>query len=211
MRPAARQARSRRTRRVLLDAGLRLLEEQGPEALTIAAVSAEAGVAPGTVYRRFGDKEGLLDELQQEFTVGFGKEAARRMSRSALSADVPPQVAIDVAVHAMADTFSTHQRLLRVFVLLGIRDDHVAEGGRRASHEGGRLFRDLLWPYRAAFTRPDAEHAIDVAHRLVYTACMHRVLFGANMESPTSMSWAELSDELSRTVALYLLGALPDP
>src|SRR4051794_31350018 len=81
--PAAQQERSRRTRRTLLDAGFRLLEEQGPEALTIAAVSAAAGVAPGTVYRRFGDKEGLLAELQEEFTAGMRDEVGQRMSRSA--------------------------------------------------------------------------------------------------------------------------------
>jgi AcrR family transcriptional regulator len=208
MPPAAQQERSRRTRRTLLDAGFRLLEEQGQEALTIAAVSSLAGVAPATVYRRFGDKDGLLSELQREFTAGFREEYALRMSRSAFPADAAPEAAVDIAVRALADTFRAHEKLLRVFVILGMREEQVFETGSRASHEGGRLFRELLWPYRDAFSGSDPEHALDVAHRIVYAACMHRVLHGPNMESPTPMTWDELADELSHTVALYLLGTL---
>jgi hypothetical protein len=84
----------------------------------------------------------------------------------------------------------------------------MAETGARASYEGGRHFRDLLWPHREAFTAADPERAIDFTHRLVYATCMHRVLHGPNMESPTVLSWGELTDELSRTAGLYLLGSL---
>jgi AcrR family transcriptional regulator len=194
---------------VLLDAGFRLLEEQGPEALTIVAVSSLAGVAPGTVYRRFGDKDGLLTELQQEFTDGLSEEFGQRMSSRALPPNAAPQAAVDVAVRALADTFRAHNKLLRVFVILGMREDRVLAIGVRASHEGARLFHDLLWPYRDAFTSSDPEHAIDVAYRLLYDTCMHRVLHGPNMESPTAWTWDEMADEVSRAVALYLLGTLP--
>ena len=205
MRPAAQQDRSRRTHRALLDAGFALLTEQGSDALTVAAVSGRAGVTPGTVYRRFGDKDGLLDELQQEFTAGFRSEYGRRMTAGAVAQDGPPVAAVDVAVRALADTFHAHERLLRVFVLLGMRNVRVMEAGSRASLEGGRLFRDLLWPHRLAFADPDPEHAIDVAYRLVYAACLHRVLNGANMESTTPFSWEDLALELSRAVSRYLL------
>lgn len=204
-RPAARQARSRRTHRALLDAGFRLLAEQGPEALTIAAVSAKAGVTPGTVYRRFGDKDGLLDELQHEFTADFRTDYGRRMT-AGIAPHPGPAAAIDVAVRALADTFHAHQQLLRVFVMLGMRNQRILEAGSRASLEGGRLFRDLLWPYRENFADSDPEHAIDVAHRLVYAACLHRVLNGPNMESSTPFSWDDLAAELSLAVARYLLG-----
>jgi AcrR family transcriptional regulator len=207
--PAAQQERSRRTRRTLLDAGFRLLEQRGPEALTIAAVSAAAGVAPGTVYRRFGDKEGLLTELQEEFTAGMRDEVGQRMSRGALRADAAPAAAVDVAVRALVDTFRSREALLRVFMVLGLREPSVLDIGSRASQEGGRHFRDLLWPHRDAFTAADPERAIDVAHRLVYATCTHRVLHGPTMESPTTLTWDELADEVSRTVALSLLGTLP--
>jgi len=202
--PIALQHRSRRTRRVVLDAAFRVLEQQGPEALTITAVSAEAGVASGTVYRRFGDKDGLMTELQAEFTTEFGQ----RMS-AAEPGEAPPPIVIDRAVRALADTFHAHETLLRVFVILGMREPQMLAAGSQASHEGGRQFRDLLWRHREAFSTNDPEHAIDVVHRIVYATCMHRVLHGPHMESPTPLSWAELTDELSRTATLSLLGVLP--
>ena len=73
-----------------------------------------------------------------------------------------PRVVIDRAVRALANTFRDHETLLRVFVVLGMKDGRMLETGTRASHEGGRQFRDLLWTHRDAFTSGDPEHAIDV-------------------------------------------------
>lgn len=39
---------------------LRVMFRQGPEAFTLAAVSAEVGIAPPTLVLRFGDKRGLI-------------------------------------------------------------------------------------------------------------------------------------------------------
>lgn len=207
--PAALQERSRRTQRAILDAGTRLLEEQGPEALTIAAVSALADVAGATVYRRFGDKDGLLAAIQAEFTDGFRAEYGRRLSGAGLPSDAAAADAVRLAVRGLAETFRAHQRLLRVFAVLGLRDERVFAVGARASQEGGRHFRDMLWPYRGDFTSSDPETSIDMAYRLAYAALTHRVLNGANLESPTELSWEHLTDELCRAAVLYLLGSEP--
>src|SRR5512139_2726485 len=65
-----RQDRSRRTEQALLDAALALFRERGVEAVTVGDIAAAAGVAPATIYRRFGDKEGLLKEAFARFTEG---------------------------------------------------------------------------------------------------------------------------------------------
>lgn len=48
------------TRRALLDAAADLLDLGGPEAVTLRAVGARAGVTRGAPYRHFPDKESLL-------------------------------------------------------------------------------------------------------------------------------------------------------
>jgi AcrR family transcriptional regulator len=62
-------------RKRILCAARSLLVEQGPEALTMQAVAAAAGVGKGTLFRRFGDRTGLtqalLDEHMCEFQEGF--------------------------------------------------------------------------------------------------------------------------------------------
>lgn len=51
------------TARALLDAASGLLDEGGPEAVTLRAVGARAGVSRGAPYGHFADKEDLLAAL----------------------------------------------------------------------------------------------------------------------------------------------------
>ncbi len=57
------QARSRETRRRILEAGVACFEELGYDNATTAAIARRAGVAVGTVYGYFGDKRAILLEL----------------------------------------------------------------------------------------------------------------------------------------------------
>ena len=64
-----------RNRARLLEAAARLAAERGAAALTMETVAAEAGVGKGTVSRRFGDRNGLLqallDHSEQLFQEAF--------------------------------------------------------------------------------------------------------------------------------------------
>jgi AcrR family transcriptional regulator len=53
-------------RRALLDAALALIEQDGPEALTLRAVARVAGVSPNAPYNHFEDKAALLAAVAEE-------------------------------------------------------------------------------------------------------------------------------------------------
>lgn len=53
-------------RRALIDAARRLLEQEGPTALSLRAVAREAGVSPAAPYHHFKDKGELLDAVAHE-------------------------------------------------------------------------------------------------------------------------------------------------
>lgn len=53
-------------RRALVEAARRLLEAEGPSALSLRAVAREAGVSPAAPYHHFKDKSELLDAVAQE-------------------------------------------------------------------------------------------------------------------------------------------------
>jgi len=53
-------------RRALIDAARRLLEKDGPSALSLRAVAREAGVSPAAPYHHFKDKAELLDAVAHE-------------------------------------------------------------------------------------------------------------------------------------------------
>lgn len=75
-------------RRAVFDVVVRLLTEQGPEAVTMAGVAAAAGVHESSLYRQFGTRERLI------------YEAATRYSEEAL----PPRPAGDDIVEDLRAT-----------------------------------------------------------------------------------------------------------
>jgi AcrR family transcriptional regulator len=129
----------------VVDAAVRLLEAEGPDALTVRGIAAEAGVAPMAVYNHFGGKDGVVDRV---FVRGFDRlrslfadidgddpredlfTAGRRYRRNAL--DHPAMYAVmfdravpgfepsdDARLHALA-SFEELVRLVRRAMDLGV-------------------------------------------------------------------------------------------
>ncbi|MFI1708862.1 TetR/AcrR family transcriptional regulator [Streptomyces griseoruber] len=203
-RPAALREGSRRSEQDLLQAGYALLEEGGVDALTVAAVAERAGMAVGSIYRRFGDKQGLLLAIQHAFTENIQAEITERLSAERLRLLRDPAVAIAEAVGALTDAFRAHEALLRVFLLLGTRHEAVRAEGSRVSVEGNRHFAEALRHTPVAHADPEA--ALDFAYRLIYAAIAHRGTQGEFLESERPLPWTELRTHLQTAVISYLLG-----
>jgi AcrR family transcriptional regulator len=60
---APQQARSRESLRKLLKAAAEVLGQHGVEGTTIPRIAQHAGLTPGAVYRRFPDKDALLETV----------------------------------------------------------------------------------------------------------------------------------------------------
>src|SRR5688572_3175741 len=75
---APSNARSRHTRSALLAAARAILEDEGFEALTMAAVAARAGVTRRAVYLHFASRADLVAELFAHVAQAEGLEASTR-------------------------------------------------------------------------------------------------------------------------------------
>ena len=62
-----RRARALRTRQALVDAALSLFEREGLAAVSIDAMVRQAGVAKGTFYVHFRDRDAFLLEIHRDF------------------------------------------------------------------------------------------------------------------------------------------------
>ncbi|WP_293904814.1 TetR/AcrR family transcriptional regulator [Phenylobacterium sp.] len=70
-------------RRALVDAARRLLEAEGPSALSLRAVAREAGVSPAAPYHHFKDKAELLDAVAKEGWEILGSQMAEAKTSAA--------------------------------------------------------------------------------------------------------------------------------
>ncbi len=122
-RPAPKQARSRRTEQALLDAALALFSAQGVEAVTVGEIAAAAGVAPATIYRRFGDKEGLVKEAFARFI----DQALAMLDAAPAVPERQAFVPLVADVAALVVRFSqANQRMLQSAYAKALADDFYA-------------------------------------------------------------------------------------
>ncbi|GAA4642539.1 TetR/AcrR family transcriptional regulator [Gordonia humi] len=73
---AGRRTPAAQIKSSLITAGRRILEEKGPNGLTVRDVAKAAGVAPMGVYNHFDGKDGLLDALVTDGFREFGEMTA---------------------------------------------------------------------------------------------------------------------------------------
>jgi AcrR family transcriptional regulator len=117
------------TSRRILDAALDVAAASGIRHLTVDGVARRAGVGRVTVYRRFGDRQGLVEAL--------GVREARRCI-AILDEATPPDQPIEEQV---ADGFVAGLRLIREHPLLS----------RLVTHEPAALLDALTHPRTALF------------------------------------------------------------
>ena len=99
--PPSERADAARNRQALLTAARRITVGCGVDALSMDRVAGEAGVGVGTVYRRFGDRGGLLyallDEGEREFQAAF------LSGPPPLGPGAPPAARVRAFLHACVD------------------------------------------------------------------------------------------------------------
>src|SRR5580704_9251881 len=93
---APQQARSRESLSRLLKAAIEVLGQQGVAGTTIPRIAAHAGLTPGAVYRRFRNKDVLLETAVLRILEGqskvlllsFPAETASRIPFAALAEQI---------------------------------------------------------------------------------------------------------------------------
>ncbi|WP_339831670.1 TetR/AcrR family transcriptional regulator [uncultured Parvibaculum sp.] len=80
---ATGQGKRARTRAALLDATVAVVAEKGMEAAKISDITTAAGLANGTFYNHFTDK----DEILREAAYGLGLEVARQLDAEMVGID----------------------------------------------------------------------------------------------------------------------------
>lgn len=129
-----KQARGRAAQQRILDATLVLLGDRHFEALTIADIAAEAGMAVGNFYKRFKNKEALLPSLYAEYNRRF---AAFAENQHRAESDDPWLAAVSQTV----SFFQENRGLIRALHLHSrLKPDLVPEG---STESRGSLYRAM--------------------------------------------------------------------
>ncbi|MDI3422611.1 TetR/AcrR family transcriptional regulator [Streptomyces luteolus] len=108
--PAPERVDAARNRRRILAAAARIAATHGVQGLTVDLVAGAAGVGVGTIYRRFGDRAGLVFALLDEHERSFQSEFMA--GTPPLGPGAEPTARVRAFLHALADRLEAQFELM---------------------------------------------------------------------------------------------------
>ena len=192
--PAADAASER-----ILDAALDLVAASGLRNLTMDAAASRAGVGRMTVYRRFGDREGLIDAMA-------AREARRCLAE--LDRAVDPSLP---AAEGIARGFVASLRLIRTHPVLDRFARHEPEAALEALNADGGAIMVMGREFVAVRLR-DAQGRGDLDPGLDATQAAELIVrlgfsFLLMPQSALPLDDAEAAAETARELIAPILGA----
>ena len=203
-----KQERSRESLRKLLKAATETLGQHGVQGTTIPRIARHAGLTPGAVYRRFRDKDELLEtailavlERQDErVKAGMTPEMAAR---------IPLEVFAEQIIGGMVVTYRTNAALLRAlrqFVQGRANTAFVKKAGKLEVRTYER-FVDLILADRKDIRHPDPRIAVSLGLMMVISTLYEMVVMPTNATDWKGLLPKDdqaLKRELTRAFLSYL-------
>lgn len=159
-----RQARSRESEKKLMQATVELLGRFGLEGASIPRVAECAGLTPGAVYRRFADKNALMERVILGILESQFKQLQRMLTVEIADAETLAAL-VQSLVHAMLVSHRQNATLIGAMRQFVRGSDHLAFK-RKATELENRSLEHLvkvLMMKRKRIRHPDPEPALRLA------------------------------------------------
>ena len=168
---APQQARSRESTRKLLKAAAEVLGQHGLEGATIPRIAQHAGLTPGAIYRRFPDKDALLETM----IIGILKrqdERLRTMLTPDMARQIPPAVLAEHLINNMLVGYRANAGLLRAIRQFAQGRDHTSFYRKVNKLEMGtyQYVVELFLVHRKEIKHPNPQMAVSFALMMLISA-----------------------------------------
>src|SRR5579872_3889068 len=205
---APQQARSRKSLEGLMKAARDILNEKGLEGATVPKVAARAGLSPGSVYRRFPNKDALMRAVVLQTLESLDASTA-----SALTSDKAERLSLPEFAETMVRQSLATQR--RNAKMLGAMHQFITSHSSAAfkkktvdlSVRSVQRVADFLLSKKAEMNHPDPRQAAMFAIMLVGFTLQEIIVFDALPGVPDPRlpkTDDELVAELTRAFLRYL-------
>lgn len=193
-----RQSRSRVTVDAILEATIRVLEQEGADAATTSRVAEVAGVSVGTLYQYFANRDAILHALQDRELERASHLMTGLLGKSERASEEDVARAV---VEALLKSYRAAPALHRVLAL---------EGLRVTPHERVLAFdARVVGTIRAFLSLPGMRVRrtnLDAAAFVIYQA-VRAAMLAYLLEDPTGLDDRTLVDELTDLILRYLVDA----
>jgi AcrR family transcriptional regulator len=205
---APQQARSRESLRKLLKAAAEVLGQHGLEGATIPRIAQHAGLTPGAIYRRFPDKDALLETV----IIGILQRQDERL-RMMLTPDMVRQIPLAVfaeqLINNMLASYRANAGLLRALRQFAQGRDHTSFYRKvaRLEMQTYQYAVDLFLVHRKEIKHPDPQMAVSFALMMLISTLIELILVDHDMKNWQAVIPKDdlsLKRELLRSLLSYL-------
>lgn len=179
---APQQARSRESLRKLQKATAEVLGQHGVEGATIPRIAQHAGLTPGAIYRRFHDKDALLEAT----ILGMLERQDERMKTGltpAAAGQIPLPVFAEQVIGNMVLGYRTSAALLRAMRTFVNGKTHTPFWKKACKLEIRAIEHvvDLFLTHRKEIKHPDPRTAVAMAFMMVVSTLYEIVVMPTDL------------------------------
>ena len=179
---APQQARSRESLRKLLRAAAEVLGQRGVDGATVPRIAAHAGLTPGAIYRRFKDKDALLEAV----ILGILERQDERLKHGltpATARQIPMAVFADQFIGSMVISYRANASLLRA-IRNFVQGRAHTPFWRKACQFEIRAFEhmvDLMLAHGPEISHPEPRLAVSMGLMIVVSTIMEIVVMPTDL------------------------------
>jgi AcrR family transcriptional regulator len=205
---APKQARSRESFQRLLAAARDVVSEMGLEGATIPRIAARAGLSPGAIYRRFPDKDALLQAVVLK-TLQESDDGTKRLLESEDVGNMTLESRAQWFVKGMVTTHRNSPGLMRT-VLHYVLIHPDPKFRKKADLLQDRSFRrivDFFLQKRVEIAHPDPDIAVPLSLMMTgstINAIIDLTTFFSEGWAPVAKDDERLQHELTTALLAYL-------
>ncbi|MGF7149863.1 AcrR family transcriptional regulator [Sphingomonas zeicaulis] len=175
----------------MLGAAETLLMERTSGDLTIAEVSAAAGVPVGSIYFRFKDKEELLRAVQQRIGQRLAAEHGNLVATAEAHGTGLEMRAIAL-VDALAEFLLRESAAIQAMIAIATRNAALVPAGRAVQADLVEKLVGCLMGCRGEIRHPQPETAVRMAVRMLYATFARQIGIARPGPAGDPADWAEL-------------------
>jgi AcrR family transcriptional regulator len=205
---APQQARSRESFRKLMKAAAEVLGQHGLEGATIPRIAQHAGLTPGAIYRRFPDKDALIETVILRI-LERQDERLRMMFTPDMARQIPLAVFAEQLINNMLVSYRANAGLLRALRQFAQGRDHTSFYRKvtKLEMQTYEYLVELFLVHRKEIKHPDPKTAVSFALLMLISTLVELILVDHDMKTWQTVIPRDdqsLKSELLRSFLRYL-------
>ena len=189
------------TRDRILEATLELISEKGYLGATTREIALQAGVSELTLFRKFGNKQKLFEEVLNTFTfLPRLKELVREVE------DLPVEQALETIGIRFLKTLKERKRFVRIMLTeINTYPDQVRKAYSQTIEDMGQTLRGYLAEMQAGGQLRDVH--LDMA-ALFFLRTLFTTFMNAEILNRRALSKSEMESTVGQLVDIFLNGIM---